>query len=150
MSRSFIFAALFAAALLGGCETAPPKPEVGMVTGPVVGSVLGQHVAGGTGKDAVTLGGAALGAFFGSRIGQSMDRDDQLKMAHALEVKPDDRPTTWRNPTSGHSYTVTPTRTYGCESNRCREFTATSQFDGREEVVHGTACRQPGGRWKTA
>ena len=43
-----------------------------------------------------------------------------------------------------------PTRTYqGDSGTRCRDFTATSEIDGRDEVVNGTACKQPDGAWKT-
>jgi len=30
----------------------------------------------------------------------------------------------------------------------CREFTTVMHIDGKEEVVHGTACKQPDGTWK--
>ena len=151
MSRNFLVTALFAVAfLLGACETNPTKQDIGMATGAVVGGVLGHQVGGGTGKTVATIGGAALGAFVGSRIGKGMDRDDQLKTTRALEAAPDNRATAWRNPNTGQSHSVTPTRTYGSASSPCRDFTTTTEFDGREEVVHGTACRQPDGSWKTS
>jgi surface antigen len=150
MSRTGLVAALLAVALAGGCETNPSKQDIGMVTGAVVGGVLGHQVGGGTGKTVATIGGAALGGFLGSRIGKSMDRDDQRKAAQALEVAPDNRPTAWRNPNTGQSYSVTPTRTFDGAQGPCRNFTTTTEFDGREEVVHGTACRQPDGSWRTS
>lgn len=149
MSRTYFVVALLAASLAGGCESNPSKQDIGMVTGAVVGGLLGHQVGGGSGKTVATIGGAALGAFLGSRIGQSMDRDDQVKMARALESKPDNHPTTWRNPKSGQSFTVTPTRTYSNDTDRCRDFSTTTELEGREEVIHGRACRQPGGLWKT-
>jgi surface antigen len=149
MTRTALVAALIAVACLGGCETNPSKQDIGMVTGAVLGGVLGHQIGSGSGNTVATIGGAALGAFVGSRIGQSMDRDDQLKTAQALETAPDNRATTWRNPNSGQSYSVTPTQTYGSSTSPCRDFTTTTQFEGREEVVHGKACRQPDGTWKT-
>ena len=38
------------------------------------------------------------------------------------------------------------TRTYASPSGPCREFTTVAQIDGREQVEHGTACRQPDGQ----
>jgi surface antigen len=150
MSRTYLVTALLAIILLGACESNPSKEDIGMVTGAVVGGVLGHQIGHGSGSTVATIGGAALGAFLGSRIGRSMDLEDQRKAAHALEVAPDNRSTAWRNPNTGQIYTVTPTRTYGSASNPCRDFTTTTEFEGREEVVHGTACRQPDGSWKAA
>ena len=120
-----------------------------MVTGAVVGGVLGHQIGHGSGNTVATIGGAALGAFLGSRIGRSTDREDQRKAAHAHEVAPDNRSTAWRNPNTGQIYSVTPTRTYGSVSSPCRDFTTTTELEG-EEVVHGTACRQSDGSWKTS
>ncbi|MGZ9067338.1 MAG: RT0821/Lpp0805 family surface protein, partial [Burkholderiales bacterium] len=80
-----------------------------------------------------------------------MDRNDQLNTAHALETSNNGQATTWRNPDTGQRYAVTPTHTYQSDSGPCREFTTTARFDdGREEVVHGNACRQPDGTWKAS
>ena len=121
-----------------------------MATGAIIGGVLGHQVGRGSGQTIATIGGAALGAFLGSRVGREMDRSDQLKASQALETSRDGRATTWRNPESGQQYSVTPTRTYESPSGPCRDFTTVTQIDGHDEVVHGTACRQPGGTWKAA
>jgi surface antigen len=150
MSRKHIVTALLALLFLGACESNPSKEDIGMATGAVLGGVLGHQIGSGSGNTIATIGGAALGAFVGSRIGRSMDRDDQRKTAAALERSPDDRATTWKNPNTGQTYSVTPTRTYEGGSGPCRDFKTTTEIDGREEVVHGTACRQPDGSWKAA
>ena len=146
MSRKHIVTALLALLFLGACESNPSKEDIGMATGAVLGGVLGHQIGSGSGNTIATIGGAALGAFVGSRIG----RDDQRKTAAALERSPDDRATTWKNPNTGQTYSVTPTRTYEGGSGPCRDFKTTTEIDGREEVVHGTACRQPDGSWKAA
>jgi len=150
MKRKHLVATLLALPLLGACETAPSKADIGMATGAVLGGVLGHQVGSGSGRTIATVGGAALGAFLGSRIGRNMDQNDQRKTAEALESSPSDHPTTWRNPDSGQSFSVTPTRTYASPSGPCRDFTTVTEIDGREEVVHSTACRQPDGTWKAA
>ncbi len=104
----------------------------------------------GAGQTVATIGGAALGAFVGGRVGRSMDRGDQTRTTHALDQSDDGESTTWRNEDTGTRYSITPTRTYeGKSGGRCREFTTVVQIDGRDEIAHGTACRQPDGTWKT-
>ena len=56
----------------------------------------------------------------------------------------------WRNAGSGQQYTVTPTRTYGASSDQCRDFTTVTEIEGRQEVVHGFACKQADGTWKVS
>ena len=137
-------AALLALAFfLGACESySPPKEDIGMATGAVLGSGDGQAVA--------TIGGAALGAFLGSRIGRKMDQNDRKNTAEALETSREDSATTWRNPDTGQTYSVTPTHTYQGAAGPCRHFRTVTQIDGFDEVVQGTACRQPDGTWKAA
>lgn len=47
------------------------------------------------------------------------------------------------------AYTVTPQRSYRDAAKRlCRKYTSPARIDGRDERVHGTACRQPDGIWR--
>jgi surface antigen len=56
---------------------------------------------------------------------------------------------TWRNPDSGNSGTVTPVQTYENASGKdCREFETSIFVDGEQEKGTGTACRQPDGSWQ--
>jgi surface antigen len=150
MRHKPVVASLVALAVLAACESSPSKEDVGMATGAIVGGVLGHQVGHGSGQTVATIGGAALGAFLGSHVGRNMDRSDELKTSQALEASRDGRATTWRNPESGQQYSVTPTRTYESPSGPCRDFTTVTRIDGHDEVVHGTACRQPDGTWKAA
>ncbi len=150
MFTTRIIATTLALALLAACESQPSKENIGMATGAVLGGVLGHQIGGGSGKTVATVGGAALGAFVGSRVGRNMDHSDQAHTTHALARSADGESTTWRNNETGTRYSVTPTRTYqGDSGGRCRDFTTVAQIDGRDEVLHGTACKQPDGTWKT-
>lgn len=150
MYTTRVIAATFALALLAGCESQPSKEDIGMATGAVLGGVLGHQIGGGSGKTVATIGGAALGAYVGNRVGRNMDRSDQARATHALDKSVDGESTTWSNDETGLRHSVTPTRTYqGDSGGRCRDFTTVTQIDGRDEVVHGTACKQPDGTWKT-
>jgi len=150
MSKKIVGAAALAIFAVAGCEAQPSKEDIGMATGAVLGGVLGHQVGKGTGQVVATIGGAALGGFIGNRVGRNMDRADRENAARALERTGDGQSTTWRNDETGQRYSVTPTRTYHGESGRlCRDFTSITQIDGRDEVVHGTACRQSDGTWST-
>ena len=138
-------------ALLGGCESMEPasQQDAGTATGAILGDAVGHQVGHGTGTTVATTGGGVLGGVVGTRIGAHMDRNDQLNTAQALETSRNGQATTWRNPDTRHRYTVTPTRTYESASGSCREFTTVAYLDdGRHEVVHGKACRQPDGTWR--
>ena len=119
-----------------------------MVSGAILGGVIGHQIGGGSGNTIATIGGAALGGFVGGRIGRKMDRDDARKTAQALETTPDGRASSWVNPNTGQSHAVTPKRTYPGADGPCREFDTTSEIDGQKETVRGTACRPADGRWK--
>jgi surface antigen len=150
MPRKYVVTALLPLVYLAACQSNPSKQETGVATGAVLGGALGHQVGHGSGNTIANIGGAALGAYLGSRFGRSMEREDQCKAAWVLEHSPDDRTTSWRNPNTGQFYSFTPTRTYDTDSGRCRDFKTATEMDGREEVVRGTACHQPGGTWKTS
>ena len=67
----------------------------------------------------------------------------------ALETNKVGQTSTWKNPDSGNSGTVTPTRTFeNATKQYCREYTQTVQVGGKTERAYGTACRQADGSWK--
>ena len=149
MYMTKVIPAALALTLLAACESQPSKQDIGMATGAVLGGVIGHQIGGGRGKTVATIGGAALGAYAGSRVGRNLDRNDQARAAHALDRSADGESTTWRNDETGMRHSVTPTRTYqGDSGSRCRDFTTVARIDGHDEVVHGTACKQPDGTWK--
>ena len=138
-------------ALVAGCETAPGtrNEQAGVVIGAIAGGLLGAQVGHGSGRTAATIVGTMAGAVIGGSIGRSMDETDRLKTAHALETVRTGVPTHWRNPDSGHQYTVVPTRTTETAQGPCREYTVDAVVGGQREKVYGTACRQPDGSWRT-
>ena len=94
-----------------------------------------------------------LGSLAGSEVGKSLDRADRMYMQkttqQSLEAVPSGSTSSWRNPNSGNSGTVTPQRTYQkAEGTYCREFQQTASVGGRTEEAYGTACRHPDGTWK--
>ena len=144
------FIAVCAAGLiLGACDSNPSKQDIGMVSGAVLGGIIGHQIGGGSGNTVATIGGAALGGFVGNRIGRKMDESDQRQAAQTLETGRDRDESSWRNPKTGNGYSVTPKRTYQGPNGPCRDFETTTEIDGRKETVQGTACRQPDGSWKT-
>jgi surface antigen len=85
-------------------------------------------------------------------VGNLLDERDKKLQAEAtqraLETTPSGSSIPWRNPDTGHTGTVTPTRTYQSQGAYCREYQQTVTVDGKQERGYGTACRQPDGSWK--
>lgn len=140
--------ALAAALALSACATQPTQEQTGMVVGGVLGGVLGSQVGGGTGRTTATIIGAIAGAAIGSAVGRSMDENDRRRTAQVLEATPTGHATQWRNPDTGHQYTVTPTKTIATAEQPCREYTVDATIGGKKDTAHGTACRQADGSWK--
>ncbi|MEQ8443283.1 MAG: RT0821/Lpp0805 family surface protein [Alphaproteobacteria bacterium] len=148
-----VILALVASMGLAACQGTGQRETIGGVGGAVLGGVLGAQVGRGTGQLVAVGAGAVLGGLLGSYVGRSLDEADQQRMAQttqvALEQQPDYATSSWVNPNTGHSGTVTPQSTYqNTNGQYCREFTQTVTIDGRRQEAYGTACRQPDGSWK--
>jgi len=152
--RKWAVLLLISAMVASGCaSTMGPKEAGGTAIGGIGGAIIGSQVGGGTGRLVGVAVGTLAGALIGQEIGRSLDRQDRLAMENtaqeALEYKPTNQSSTWRNPDSGHSGTVTPTRTYREPQGRyCREYTQTVMIDGQQQTAYGTACRRPDGTWE--
>jgi surface antigen len=91
----------------------------------VIGGAIGHHL---DSKDKQMANQAAASAFESNRTGQSSG---------------------WKNPDSGNSGTITPTKTYQAVSGQyCREYRQEVVVAGEKQQAYGTACRQPDGTWK--
>jgi len=138
--------------LLAACETVRdnPKAMLGGATGAAAGGLIGAAAGGGA---AGIVGGVLLGGLLGGAIGNALDQRDKKMAAEAaqrsFENSQTGATTEWRNPDSGHSGTITPTRTYQDASGQyCREYQQTVTVGGESQQAYGTACRQPDGSWK--
>lgn len=129
------------------------KEQVGTLLGAGVGALAGSKIGGGGGRDIAIAAGALLGAGLGNQIGKSLDRADRLAIQQttqrSLESVPSGQTTSWTNPDSGNSGTVTPQPAYTNASGQyCREFQQTITVGGEQQSGYGTACRQPDGSWE--
>lgn len=153
MQRMAIVSVVAVGMALAGCADQGTKQTVGGVGGAVLGGLLGSQFGGGSGRLWATGAGAVIGALVGSQLGKSLDDNDRRNMEHTTQASLEHTQTgttsTWTNPDSGHSGTVTPTKTYQSDSGQyCREYQQTIQVGGKTEEAFGTACRQPDGSWK--
>lgn len=127
---------------------------LGTLLGAAVGGLVGSQIGDGTGNKVAIGAGVLAGGLLGNRLGAHLDCRDQQYHSdtaqNAFETQRTGTTSTWVNPDTGHAGTVTPTRTYQTEDGtNCREFTQTIQLhDGRQEIGHGTACRQVDGTWR--
>lgn len=157
-ARAFAPAALVIAAVIAalvtGCQNGQSdfgaKTGVGAALGAAGGGLLAAAVGG---SGAGIAAGVLLGGLAGGALGSSLDAQDRRiasqNSQNSLETAPSGTTTTWRNPDSGNSGTVTPTRTYQDSSGQyCREYQQTITVGGKQEQSYGTACRQSDGSWK--
>ncbi len=150
-------AVLLAALATGSCQdsggSSPdfgPKTGIGAALGAAGGGLLGAAAGGGATGIAA---GVLLGGLLGGATGSALDDQDKRRAANAaqqaLESKPSGATTTWTNPDTGHSGSVTPTRTYEASNGQyCREYEQSVTIGGKAQKSYGTACRQPDGSWK--
>ena len=141
------------ALLVAGCESVGTKQTVGTLAGAGLGGWAGSTIGGGSGRVVAAAIGAGLGALLGGAIGRQMDAADEKLAGQtaqgAFESSRTGQTSSWRNPDSGHSGTITPTKTYQSTSGQyCREFQQTIVVGGKTERAYGTACRQPDGSWQ--
>lgn len=146
--------AVVAAMGLSACQSnSGTKETIGGLGGAVLGGVLGAQVGKGQGQLIAVGAGAILGGLLGSSVGRSLDEVDRLKMENTtqstLERQPDQTTSSWVNPNTGNSGTITPRQTYQANNGEyCREYTQTITIGGETEEAVGTACRQPDGTWR--
>src|SRR5262245_417630 len=149
---------VLAAALMTGCETvgetvkSNPKTTIGAAGGATVGGLIAAAASANPAAIAASVvGGLLVGGLVGNLLD---DRDKRLQAeaaAKALESAPTGQSVAWKNPDSGHSGTVTPTKTYqSAGGTYCRDYQATVEIEGKKERASGKACRQPDGTWRIA
>jgi surface antigen len=139
-------------ALTLSCATVQENPKA--VLGSVVGAAAGGGIAAVAGASSGWIVASALaGGLLGGVIGNRLDARDKQMAAmaaqEALEGNRTGQAETWRNPDSGNSGSVTPTRTYQSSEGRyCREYRQDVRIGEEKHQAYGTACRQPDGTWK--
>lgn len=129
------------------------KQQVGTIAGAAGGALIGSQIGSGTGKLIAVAVGTLAGAWIGSEIGKRLDARDQAMMSsttnQALATNPNGQTSSWSNPQSGNSGTVTPTSSYtNAQGQTCRAFNQSVVAGGDEEVRQGTACQQADGSWR--
>jgi len=139
---------------LTACVTKNQNEQGGAIIGGVIGGLLGNKVGSGKGRVVATATGAAVGALLGSQIGKKLDKVDRMHAAKAqqtaLETNSVGQTSSWSNPDSGNSGTVTPTKTVmtAKSSQPCREYQHTVTIGGKTEQAYGRACREADGSWQ--
>ena len=127
-----------------------PKAVLGSLGGATAGGVIAA-VAGA--NPALIAASVIAGGLLGGYVGHKLDdRDKRMatEAAHqAFEQNQTGQSSSWQNPESGNSGSVTPTRTYQIANGQyCREYTQDIVIGGEKNQTYGTACRQADGSWK--
>ena len=152
MHKVKVLVAAVAVVALAGCSGGE-KEKLGTVLGAGVGALAGAHVGKGKGKLVAVAVGTLAGAALGGEIGKSLDKADRLALQRstqtALEKNRTGSASTWRNPDSGNSGSIRPTRTYEtARGDVCREYQQTITVGGKTQTAVGRACRQADGTWR--
>jgi surface antigen len=142
--------------LLSSCATMTqtvednPKAVLGSVLGAAAGAGIAAAAGGGAGAIVgAGIGGALIGGFIGNRLDNRDKRLAAEAAQRAFESNRVGQASVWQNPDSGHSGSITPTRTYQIANGQyCREYRQTVTIGGEQHQAYGTACRQPDGSWK--
>jgi surface antigen len=135
---------------LAGTTRENPKAVLGSLGGAAAGAGIAAIAGGSTGW--IVAAGLA-GGLLGGAIGHRLDNKDKQMAAEAaaraFETNRTGQSAAWKNPDSGNSGTITPTKTYQAASGQyCREYRQDVIIGGEEQQAYGTACRQPDGSWK--
>lgn len=89
----------------------------------------------------------ATGAAPGGSLSGKMDETDKSKMFHALDSAPG-KATSWTNPNTGITYTVTPVKKVTLNGNPyCREYQTVAAKEEQKKEINGTACVGQDGQW---
>jgi surface antigen len=133
--------------LTAGCTDMGPKESGGRLIGAATGALIGSQFGKGSGKLVGVAIGTLAGSYLGGSIGQRMDAQDrqlaQGAMMDCLERAPDRQSIAWQNPNNRHcgNVQVLNTQDYPEDYMVCRDYVHTVTIDGRQERVHGRACR---------
>jgi surface antigen len=127
-----------------------PKAVLGSLGGAAAGAGIAAIAGGSTGW--IVAAGLA-GGLLGGAIGHRLDNKDKemaaQAAANAFESNRTGQPAAWKNPDSGNSGSITPTKTYQSAGGQyCREYRQDVVIGGEKQQAYGTACRQPDGSWQ--
>ena len=136
-----LLVACIAALTLCACAT---NKQAGTWIGAAAGAVVGGLIED---EAAAVAAGAVVGGLVGRMIGTRMDNK---RTAQALEDNAPYQSSAWTNDETGGSYQITPEAFFDQGDTPCRNFELVQNIDGHDEVVRGTACRQPDGTWVTS
>ena len=82
--KSIIISGILALSL-SACVT---NQQGGGMIGGAAGGLLGNQIGKGSGKTAATIGGAILGVITGAKVGESIDRQEQMNQPPQVIVQP--------------------------------------------------------------
>jgi surface antigen len=130
-----------------------PMQIVGIVVGAAAGGVIGAQLGGGLGKSFMIASGIMAGGAVGyvaARKLEMSDRNAHDKSASQAFAKTADGTTSyWKNPETGSSGIIVPTRSYHAgDGSYCRDYRTTVAV--KEDFIRGRGigCQEASGDWK--
>lgn len=144
---------------LAGCATDPgtrtqQKQTGSVVTGAVLGGLVGSTMGGGTGKVLMTAAGAVAGGFIGNHLFKKHAKSEYEKDAaqRALNNAASGQKITWSDARTNESGYFVPLNTRQMSDGRiCRDFRRGLTVGGESvDETTGTACKKDNGQWDAA
>jgi surface antigen len=140
---------------LTACQTQPgggwsTGETLGTLGGAAGGAFLGSRFGGGAGKLATTAIGTLVGAFAGHELGRRMSGTDSSQASTTeRQAVANNQSMAWTNPDTGNRGSIEPTRSYRNTTGQlCRDYTHTIFVGTQAETARGTACQQADGSWQ--
>lgn len=148
-----VLVGLFALTIAGCANGGPSNEQLGGLVGAAAGAAIGSQIGSGTGRTIAIAAGTLLGYWAGSSVVRRLTEQDRAYMSRthnaAMATNSNGQTSSWKNPQSGNSGTVTPTTTYKtAQGSTCRTFSETITAGGQSDSASGTACQQPDGSWR--
>lgn len=127
------------------------KGTLGALGGAALGGYAGSQIGEGSGKLAATAAGTLFGALLGNGIGTSLDRADVAYARQAAEQAAlRQQPMRWEGQNGNYGVVTPGPLTHGPSGEVCREYQHNAYVGGRSAQIYGHACQQADGSWRVA
>jgi len=130
-----------------------PMQIVGIVVGAAAGGVIGAQLGGGIGKSLLIASGVMAGGAVGYIAARKLEISDRKAhdktASQAFAEAPDGTTRYWKNPETGSSGIIMPTRSYHAgDGSYCRDYRTTVAVKEGFIRGRGIGCQEASGDWK--
>ena len=130
-----------------------PMQIVGIAIGGAAGGIIGAQIGGGIGQSLMITTGVLAGGVVGYGAARQLERSDQkahdTTASQAFAEAADGTTRYWRNPETGNSGIIMPTRSYRAgDGSYCRDYRTTVAVQDGFIRGRGIGCQEANGKWR--